>query len=69
LKASSDTSAALRIENEKEMRHQNEMVGTREHDEKMKMSGALFNTARDGKIVVSGQSGQDVLGFYNDAMS
>ena len=44
------------------------MVGTREHNERMKMSNALLKTARDGKIVVSGESGQEVLGYYNDAM-
>jgi len=50
------------------MRHHAQLVGSREHDQRMKMSNALLNTARDGKIVVSGDSGQDVLGYYNDAM-
>jgi len=33
------------------------MVAIREHDERMKMSCALLKTSRNGKIVVSGDSG------------
>ena len=45
------------------------MQPMREHEERMAMSDSLQTTAYDGKMVVSGRSGANVLGFYHDAMS
>ena len=44
LKSSSDTTHGLKIECEKEQRHQDSMKPFREHRERMKMSSALLKT-------------------------
>ena len=40
----------------------------RKHKEKMKLNDALEGLARQGHMVVSGNNGQAVLNFYNQAI-
>jgi hypothetical protein len=35
----------------------------------MGMSKSLLRTAKDGRIIVNGETGNNVLGFYNDSLS
>ena len=38
------------------------------HTEKLKLAGSLVDVAYQGKMVVAGKNGQDVLGFFKDTL-
>ena len=69
LAVAADRSTAWKKECSMEKNYSPAIQPMREHDQRMAMSTSLQTTAHDGKIVVTGQSGQHVLGFYHDAMS
>ena len=55
-------------EAEAEMANSQHMEGLRKHDEKMKMAKSLEAMAKNGKMVIAGKNGQDVLNFYNETL-
>ena len=65
LEIASNKSQALEKEAEAEMVQANNMEPMRRHMEKMKLNESLQILASNGKMVVSGQNGQQVLDFYN----
>jgi hypothetical protein len=44
------------------------MENKRRFREKVALAESMKGTARTNQIVVAGQSGSDILGFYNDAI-
>jgi hypothetical protein len=44
------------------------MEGMRRHTEKMHMNEALGKLAKKGHMIVSGENGDKVLNYYNDAL-
>ena len=58
-------SKALEKEAEAELDQSGNMEPMRRYMEKMKLNNSLKFLASNGKMVVSGQNGQQVLDFYN----
>lgn len=50
------------------MANSQHMEGIRKHDEKMKMAKSLEAMAKNGRMVIAGKNGQDVLNFYNETL-
>lgn len=69
LAVAKDKTRALIKEAGAESNQQNNMVGQRKHNEKMKLNDALEVLARQGHMVVSGKNGDAVLDFYNNAIT
>ena len=44
------------------------MEGMRRHTEKMHMNKALGKLAKKGHMIVSGENGDKVLNYYNEAL-
>ena len=68
LEVAKNRSAALIKEADSELGSSNNMEGMRRHNEKMAMNNALKKLAKKGHMVVSGDNGDKVLNFYNDAL-
>ena len=65
LEIANNKSKALEKEADSELNQSGNMEPMRRHMEKMKLNQSLKSLASNGKMVVSGQNGQQVLDFYN----
>jgi hypothetical protein len=68
LEVAKSKSQALIKEAEAESQNSNNLDSVRKFTEKARMQEALAELARVGKVVISGKSGQDLLGFFTKAV-
>ena len=68
LDVAKNRSSALIKEADSELNNSNNMEGMRRHTEKMHMNKALAKLAKKGHMIVSGQNGDKVLNYYNEAL-
>ena len=55
-------------EAEAESKNSANMEAMRRHTEKLRLAGSLQDVAFNGKMVVAGKNGQEVLDFFNSTL-
>ena len=69
LAVAKNKSRGYTIEVQAENKHQNNMEGVRRFDEKMKLQDSLMDLGSDSKMIISGEQGKNLLGFYSNTIS
>ena len=65
LDVAKDKTEALITEAKAESAHTDKFEGLRKFEQRMKLQSALQQLASNGKVILAGKNGQDVLNYYN----
>jgi len=68
LKTAQSKTKALTRESQAEEKVSDKLEAVRRHTEKMALANALKNLSSNGKMILSGKSGKDVLEYYNKTL-